>query len=418
MPIGDRGYIRGSHPPYCTCKDCTDRRLRKWQDSARWTTKTTKPHRVTRRNKPSGALLGFLLTLVVVFILLLLGLVVWSLSGGQTSPSTNPPTAVTEPLPQSHSVEVPGSTLTPPPVETPPVPEATRPPATPTGPSALVQPPVYQYEELVEYALELINRNREANGLASVTLGNNTAAQKHAEERLANRYGSHWDMDGLKPYMRYTLAGGENYEAENGFMTETFWIGDKNPSFRIDPKEKLEEAQQGLMASPGHRKNILDKWHKKVNLGIAYDDERLDLVQQFEGGYIDFSELPNISGNILSMTGQVTLGTIENVSLYYDPLPQPLSPEQLDAPPYDYAYGLGEDIGTILPPLPADYFYIDLFPNDVIAITWDIESDSSFTIEADVSPILEEGKGVYTVVVWVETGGEFVAISNFSIFIQ
>ena len=311
--------------------------------------------------------------------------------------------------------EAPVPAPTPVPV---PAPEPLRPPATPTVPSAPVKPPVYQYEELVEYALELINRDREGNGLAPVTLGSNSAAQKHAEERLANRHSSHWGMNGLKPYMRYTLAGGVNYEAENGFMTETYWIGGRDPSYRRDPKEMLEEAQEGLMASPGHRKNILDKWHKKVNLGIAYDEGRLDLVQQFEGDYIDFSKLPSISGNILLMAGKVNLGIIENITMYYDPLPQPLSPEQLDAPPYDDAYGLGEDIGTILPPLPPDYFYIDLLPNDVIAITWDIESEGLFTIEANVSPILEEGKGVYTVVVWVETDGEFAAISNYSLFIE
>ncbi len=325
---------------------------------------------------------------------------------------------MTEPLPQSPATNVPSSISTPPPVKPTPAPETVKPPATLVVPSAPVKSPVYQHEELVAYALELINIDREANGLEPVTLGSNNAAQKHAEERLANKYLSHWGMDGLKPYMRYTLASGENYEAENGFVTETIWYGGRDPSYRRDPKEMLEQAQEGLMTSPGHRKNILDKWHKKVNLGIAYDNERLDLVQQFEGDYIDFSELPSISGNILSMTGKVTIGTIENIILYYDPLPQPLSPEQLNAPPYDYAYGLGEDIGIILPPLPPNYFYTDLLPNDVIAITWDIKSDGSFTIEADLSPILEEGKGVYTVVVWVETVGEFVAISNYSIFIQ
>ena len=299
-----------------------------------------------------------------------------------------------------------------------PAPEPVKPPTTPTVPSAPVEQPVYKHSELVTYALELINRDREANGLAPITLGSNMAAQKHAEERLANEYGSHWGIDGLKPYMRYTLAGGENYEAENGFFTETIWYGGRDPSYRRDPKEMLEQAQQGLMASPSHRKNILDKWHKKVNLGIAYDNERLDLVQQFEGDYIDFSDPPSISGSILSVTGEVTLGTIENISLYYDPLPQPLSPDQLDAPPYDYAYGLGEDIGTILPPLPPGLYYIDLLPTDVIATTWDTNPDGLFTIKADISKMLELGEGVYTVVVWVETDGEFVAISNYSIFIQ
>ncbi len=27
MPLGDRDYIRGKHPPACTCKECENRRL-------------------------------------------------------------------------------------------------------------------------------------------------------------------------------------------------------------------------------------------------------------------------------------------------------------------------------------------------------------------------------------------------------
>ncbi len=30
MPVGDRNYVRGKHPPACTCKECTERRLRKF----------------------------------------------------------------------------------------------------------------------------------------------------------------------------------------------------------------------------------------------------------------------------------------------------------------------------------------------------------------------------------------------------
>lgn len=29
MPLGDRDYIRGSHPPTCTCADCVEKRLKK-----------------------------------------------------------------------------------------------------------------------------------------------------------------------------------------------------------------------------------------------------------------------------------------------------------------------------------------------------------------------------------------------------
>ena len=38
--------------------------------------------------------------------------------------------------------------------------------------------------------------------------GSNNAAQLHAESSLQNCISSHWGLDGLKPYMRYSLAGG------------------------------------------------------------------------------------------------------------------------------------------------------------------------------------------------------------------
>lgn len=281
-----------------------------------------------------------------------------------------------------------------------------------------VQVPVHKYQELALFALELINRDRVANGLDPVVLGSNIASQNHAEENLTNVYSSHWGMDGLKPYMRYTLAGGVNYVGENVLGTGTMGSGGGAPSYIRDPKEMLEQAQEKLMDSPGHRATILNKWHKKVSLGIAYDDENLDLVQNFEGDYIEFSELPSISSTILSMIGNVTIGNIKYIALYYDSLPQPLSPEQLNAPPYDSSYSFGEIIGNILPPLPPSSYYTNLSPIDVIAMTWDTKTDGSFTIEADISQILGEGNGVYTVIVWVETGGESVAISNYSIFVQ
>ena len=56
--------------------------------------------------------------------------------------------------------------------------------------------------------LELINNERRRSGSAEVVLGNNNAAQLHAEASLNGCYSSHWGDDGLKPYMRYSLGGG------------------------------------------------------------------------------------------------------------------------------------------------------------------------------------------------------------------
>ena len=70
-------------------------------------------------------------------------------------------------------------------------------------------PPDLRHSTEKRYMLELINAfQREEVGLPRLELGNNIAAQLHAEASLANCFSSNWGVDGLKPYMRYTLAGG------------------------------------------------------------------------------------------------------------------------------------------------------------------------------------------------------------------
>jgi uncharacterized protein YkwD len=274
--------------------------------------------------------------------------------------------------------------------------------------------PDHKYQELALFAVELINRDRAANGLATVELAGNTASQSHAEENLANGYSSHWGLDGSKPYMRYTLAGGVDYIGEN--VIGTGMSGD--PSDARNPKQMLEQAHERFMDSPSHRANILNRWHKKISLGIAYDNDNFHLVQHFEGGFIRFSEFPNISSTILLTTGRAIVGNIEQINLHYDPLPEPLSPEELNAPPYDSSYSLGGIIGYVLAPPPNGFEYSDLSPLDVVATRWDIKTDGSFAIEADIGQMLGQGNGIYTVVVVVEINGELVQISNYSIFVQ
>ena len=78
---------------------------------------------------------------------------------------------------------------------------------TPAGPTSL---------RIQALMLELINEEREIAAVGPVTMGNNVAAQVHAEISLANCTGGHWGVDGLKPYMRYSLAGGYHSNGENG----------------------------------------------------------------------------------------------------------------------------------------------------------------------------------------------------------
>ncbi len=84
--------------------------------------------------------------------------------------------------------------------------------------STISCPDVVSYpslEELVNYTLSIITNDRMSSNLQNVTLSQITSAQQHADDMLKNHYFSHWDTQGYKPYVRYTLAGGTGAVDEN-----------------------------------------------------------------------------------------------------------------------------------------------------------------------------------------------------------
>ena len=91
---------------------------------------------------------------------------------------------------------------------------------TPTHIPAPILRPNLRHIKEKSYMLELINAERVQAGLNPVVLGDNVAAQLHAEASLKNCFSSHWGIDGLKPYMRYSLAGGYQSNGENGLGSD------------------------------------------------------------------------------------------------------------------------------------------------------------------------------------------------------
>ena len=156
-----------------------------------------------------------------------------------------------------------------------PTSSSTLPPA-PTETSKIISSPSPVPRALLKHLSEklfmqdLINQERKKAGVPLVGLGDNVAAQLHAESSLANCFSSHWGLNGLKPYMRYSLAGGYQSNAENGAGND-YCIAETDGYAPIrSVQQKLTEMMDGLMSSPGHRRNILDKSHKKVNIGLAW----------------------------------------------------------------------------------------------------------------------------------------------------
>jgi hypothetical protein len=226
---------------------------------------------------------------------------------------------------------------------------------------------------------------------------------------LDNKYLAHWGTDGLKPYMRYTFEGGLNYEGENSAYSEN--------SQGLNTQDELRALEYMMMyddasANWSHRDNILNQWHQKVNLGIAYSSTVVALVQQFEGDYVEYYQPPAINGNIFSVSGRFKTDglVLNNVAVTYDPLPVPLTGAELKNGPY-HSYGFGQILGQVFPPPPPGSSYTNLPANSVVAEKGKVD-DAYFQIEANISTLLAQGPGVYTLVL-VATG-ENRNFSNYS----
>jgi len=262
----------------------------------------------------------------------------------------------------------------------------------------------YSHEELVNYALTLINNDRQSNGLENVTLSNINSAQTHADNMLQHDFFSHWDLNGYKPYMRYTLAGGQGSVSEN-----CAWMYSSGFS---DPKEALEDLQWQMVyddaeSNWGHRDNILNPFHNKVSLGIAYSDTVIYLVQDFEDDYVVWDTL-DVSNNEVMMKGTLLTKelSIQQVAIYHDN-PIPLTTQQLGNPPYDNGYDSGTYVGMVVCPLPSGWKYQQ--PEEgilIIANDWS-ETGQDFNINFGLSTAFARfGKGVYTL--YLRTNSNYI----------
>ena len=312
--------------------------------------------------------------------------------------------------------------------------------ATPRPPPTATPNRGAQVRELRLLALELINDDRADHGLPPVALGNNEAAQLHAEDMLMNDYFGHWWADGRKPYMVYSQTGGTSYVSENvatsGF-TDNQWQGEGCASFLVrcivpTPEQAIRDHQWSMMyddahADWGHRDNILGESHRAVNIGIAWNNRRVTFVQHFEGGTVTALSLLTLDqGRYLSLAvhknePDVAIGGL--VAIYYDPLPSPVSSVRngsLDS--YCVGGGVtpqcGDEAIRILDPPPPNHFYSNLDDNEVVASDWQ-ETPNGFTFYADVGDLMRD-TGVYTIILWRDTGGRRLTeqLLELSVFVE
>ena len=180
------------------------------------------------------------------------------------TPTSAPTSTPIPPEPTPTPTPVPLPTNTP-----PPVPTATPKPS-PTPVPTATSVPAPTLEDLQTYMLVLINEARHNAGLHRVALGDNSAAQLHAETSLAGCFSSHWGLDGLKPHMRYSAAGGYQVNSEN--VSGKDYCVTASDSYRpvtSNIRGAIKNAVDLLILSPDHYKTMTRPYYRKVNIGMS-----------------------------------------------------------------------------------------------------------------------------------------------------
>jgi len=138
--------------------------------------------------------------------------------------------------------------------------------------------------------LDLINADRaahfeESGGAGPLEWDDTVAAvaRAHSEDMVAQRYIGHVNRAGLGPQDRLRQAGiwflacGENIA---GTPTMRVYAGHPAIEQVYTGYPTIEAAEEGLMNSPDHRKNILNRWFTHVGVGIARNPDGTFVITQ------------------------------------------------------------------------------------------------------------------------------------------
>lgn len=282
---------------------------------------------------------------------------------------------------------------------------------------------------LVNFAFDLINKDRTENGLDELVMGINSAAQEHADNIIETcNAKSHYGSNGMKPYMRYTLSEG------NGFVQETV-KGFALPPDMISIGYSIhwdEETVNKVLTHMHYQiinddednflfntNNTLNPHNNKVNIGIAWNENCFTYVQNFEADHIDWNVYPSFdSDQILTLSGIINVEDfdITDVQVDYEKLPKDLSSRDKKHRNEEYYYG--KLVGCMLPP-PGSHGEC----GNVKSLSWNVNSDgktTTFDIQADFSRVIEiNDEGVYTVFISGEqSDGTRMHLTTFSIFLR
>jgi uncharacterized protein YkwD len=252
------------------------------------------------------------------------------------------------------------------------------------------------FDEIRAQLLEMVNEERAVAKVSPVAVDKlaEEVATRHAIDMAGGNYVSHWGRDGLKPYHRYSFAGGTDATQENISAADSTW-STRLADLKQDTAYLHVRMYQETPPDDGHRKTILEPQHTHVGFGVAVDSLRLRLVELFVAKYVETKPLARVAkpGAQISFAGKMLKPEylFNSVEVFYEPLPTPPDASWLSEA---RSYSLPDESRLLRPKLPPPFVYADKGKGVV-----KVEMDGSFN--APVT-LYHEKPGIYTIVTWLK----------------
>lgn len=307
----------------------------------------------------------------------------------------------------------------------------------------ITHPDKKEIEYLKSFALETINNDRIKFGLKSVSLSNNTAAQIQADESLRTERISHWDTNGLKPYMLYSRYNGTGYVQQNIAQISYTYSNSSNLKSSevcnnivkpicttINPQKAISTLENSMMyndlicCNNGHKNNILNKFHTNVSIGIAFNKYYFVIVQNFENQYFDKNyKIEKSNDNIINFKAKILDPiknnndnsskqndinkssddgnfTINHIAFYLDDKPTKI---QYEKNKNKSSYDFGDLKLMVSKPLTSDKKYIQQSKSYKIieAKKWEIDKDN-INLEIKIPSTIDKKDKLITMVVYAK----------------
>ena len=253
------------------------------------------------------------------------------------------------------------------------------------------------FEEIRANLLEMINEERAVAKVPPVAIDElaTTVATQHAVDMAGAEYASHWGRDGLKPYHRYSFAGGTGATQENVSAADNTWSM-KLKDLKQDTAYLHLRLYQEKPPNDGHRQTILAPQHTHVGFGVAVDQLRLRLVELFVTKHVEVDPIHRVAkpGDQLSFLAKIVnqKHVLNHVEVFYEPLPTQPELGWLRQP---RSYSLPFESKMLWPKLLPPLMYADRTRGVV-----DVFSRGGFR-----APVrfFKNQPGIYTIVSWLRT---------------